>query len=730
MKKQIIFIVFITLSFFCVNAQDTDFSNLIVNNSFEYAWEGQVAQSGIDGWYSSSWRPWKATDVNHQNFYGWSVTDWSFRTATNNSQSLESSANPREGTFDIAIFGDQKFGDMWELYQVIDKNQLSAGTYKIEAKLAVRADRRTTQRVFANNRVQYYGPAINYTKAQMTVGEVATFAGWAAGNDELKDMVVYVTIGEDEDLKIGIRTSGKKFDGTMAANDATIYGCFKADYFRLTKIDPTSPIISDAKLSSLTVNAVLGNCALVPAFDPNVTSYTCVLPKGTKSIRPKIKTNFDGATYTGDNSVDVSSGTGVSTIEVKAFDGVTTKTYTINYSCATTGTTDLTHLIENNSFEYASDGTLLDADGDQIVDASHTNLGKDANGYRVKNSTAKEFYKWSVTNWDFASSTNTSQGMNRDFSDLTRVDGNYGVWLGGDKLFTVGGSNSSSFEFFQTIDKDKLSAGTYKIQCLMAVEDGKRTSQRLFANQSVQYHGNASQYVSNQTPGEVSTFAGWPTGVSLLQEMKVYTTITEEESLKIGVRTGDIKGDGSIAANANPLWGWFKTDYFRLVKIDPIDAADATLKSLTISSGSLSFNPTTTTYTVEIPNEITSVTPTAAANIDDATVTGVSEVVLDAEGKGTSTITVKALDGSTTKTYTVHYQRHASELKGLLADYSYKVVNKRLSVYNCPSYTVYSVSGIKVAEIRTNADDATVSLPAGCYIVNIPQKGTFKVVVK
>ncbi len=737
MKKTLLSLTLGMMSVFSVSAQDVDYTNQVINNSFEYAWEGQIAGApGADtpatGWKNSnSWRPrYTSNTSGHNTFYGWEVTDWSCGTGTNDAQSLESSGTPRDQTFDICIFGNGAFPVFWELSQNI--NGLPAGTYKVQARLAVDPAKRTTQRLFANNNVQYQGTVLNYVKAQFTAGENNTFAGYTGSATALDEMVVYTTIGENQPLKIGIRTGGRKIDGTMAAAADPLWGGFRADYFRVTKLDPTNPVITDAALTALSVSAVTGTCQLSPAFDPEVTTYSCVLPKGTKSVTPKLQTRFQSATLTGANAVDVSSGTGVSTILVTAVDGVTTKTYTINYTLATTGATDMTNLIVNNSFEYASDGTLLDANGDQVVDDVHTGKGKDANGYRVKNTVAKEYYNWSVTNWDFASSTNVSQGMNRDFSPLDKLDGNYGVWLGGDYSFKVAGANTNVFEFYQIIDKSLLPAGTYKVQCLLAVEDAKRTSQRLFANQSVQYHGTLTQYASNQTAGEVATFAGWGSSDKNLQEMKVYTTIGEEESLKIGIRTGNTKGDGTYAANASPLWGWFKVDYFRLVKIDPQDAANANLANLTLSAGSLTFDAATTSYNVQLPAETSSVTPTATAAMADVKVTGVGAVDVSS-GSGVSTITVTALDGTTTKSYTVNYVvGGTTALENAIAGCTYKIVDRKLSVYGCNAYAVYSLNGIKIAEVSNNANGTSAALSQGAYIVKAIGETTkvTKVIVK
>lgn len=209
----------------------------------------------------------------------------------------------------------------------------------------------------------------------------------------------------------------------------------------------------------------------------------------------------------------------------------------------------LTKKIVNNSFEYARKNQLI----------TSTVNGWFNNAWRPKKATEGEFYGWKVSNWNFRTSSNVSQGMNQD---NTNREGEYACWISGDLTF------SDQFELYQVIPADSLEPGTYKVQCRLAVEDGKRTSQRLFANKNVQYHGSASQYTSNLTPNEINTFAGYPGATSDLREMTVYTTIAAGESLKIGIRTGNKKGDGTFGINESPSWGWFKVDYFRLERVD------------------------------------------------------------------------------------------------------------------------------------------------------------------
>jgi hypothetical protein len=68
----------------------------------------------------------------------------------------------------------------------------------------------------------------------------------------------------------------------------------------------------------------------------------------------------------------------------------------------------------------------------------------------------------------------------------------------------------------------------------------------------------------------------------------------------------------------------------------------------------LSFDPATTAYDVELPEETTSVTVTATAAIEDAKVEGDGAVDVS-EGSGVSTIVVTALNGTAKKTYTINY---------------------------------------------------------------------------
>ncbi|MDR1120119.1 MAG: hypothetical protein LBM08_04300 [Dysgonamonadaceae bacterium] len=161
----------------------------------------------------------------------------------------------------------------------------------------------------------------------------------------------------------------------------------------------------------------------------------------------------------------------------------------------------------------------------------------------------------------------------------------------------------AGFELYQTIEG--LPAGDYIVRCRLATMTGLMTNVRLFANNNVQYYGKETDYVSNLTAGEVNTFAGWTGATNMnsptLQEMSVTVSITEGEALKFGIRSSNMKSDGSTpnGSNASNVLGAFKVDYFRLesksttATQEQIDAYEAALANalnsktelLSLSSG-------------------------------------------------------------------------------------------------------------------------------------------------
>ena len=126
--------------------------------------------------------------------------------------------------------------DEFWLYQTIPAAKLTPGTYRVRCKLWVEVNKKTNCRLFANNKVQYYGNENDYTNL-LTPDEVNTYAGYAGGNTTdfvLRDMEVEVEVGEGEDLTIGIKTGNQRNNGVRSTSDNA--GWFKVDFFRIHRI--------------------------------------------------------------------------------------------------------------------------------------------------------------------------------------------------------------------------------------------------------------------------------------------------------------------------------------------------------------------------------------------------------------------------------------------------------------------------------------------------------------
>jgi len=126
-----------------------------------------------------------------------------------------------------------------------------------------------------------------------------------------------------------------KFDGML--DEIRLYNepISLTDLQTLTRqygIDPKYIPSSNAYLKSMTL---VPSAPLNPAFDKYVYEYTCELPAGIESVRVNALPDDFLSTVTGTGVVDVSSGSGTAEVVVTAEDGVTVRTYTINFTVVT-----------------------------------------------------------------------------------------------------------------------------------------------------------------------------------------------------------------------------------------------------------------------------------------------------------------------------------------------------------------------------------------------------------
>lgn len=122
--------------------------------------------------------------------------------------------------------------EFFELSQTVPSEKLTPGEYEVRCKLWVEVAKKNNCRLFANDNVQYFGYETDYTNL-LTDGEEATYAGYPGGannNFVLRNLHVRVKIQEGDDLRLGIRSSCLKNDGSKANDNA---GWFKLDEFRV-----------------------------------------------------------------------------------------------------------------------------------------------------------------------------------------------------------------------------------------------------------------------------------------------------------------------------------------------------------------------------------------------------------------------------------------------------------------------------------------------------------------
>lgn len=169
-----------------------------------------------------------------------------------------------------------------------------------------------------------------------------------------------------------------------------------------------------------------------------------------------------------------------------------------------------------------------------------------------------------------------SYGIN---SDALNYHGKNLCWINSQPM-------PATFKLYQTIPAEKLTPGTYRIRCMLWVEEGKKTSCRLFANNNVQYYGYESDYTKLLTHGEVNTYAGYaglPTSNLTLRDMEVYVTVAEGEDLSFGIKTGNKKNDGTTATDNA---GWFKVDFFRIDRVEN-EIPDDVKEDLTLTEANI-----------------------------------------------------------------------------------------------------------------------------------------------
>lgn len=164
---------------------------------------------------------------------------------------------------------------------------------------------------------------------------------------------------------------------------------------------------------------------------------------------------------------------------------------------------------------------------------------------------------------------------------------------------------------------------------------GDGSASRLSATLNFRAIGNGSSTIAT-SGGEVY---GWDESTQSISHAGTTITVSAPQSSGNG-NTGNAGGNGNEGPTDSPLVG----------------SGDNTLKSLEISPGTLSpaFQPSVTSYSVQLPEDTTSIVVSAVPNDSKATVSVSHNNDLE-PGANTTYIVVTAENG-TQRTYTLHVQ--------------------------------------------------------------------------
>ncbi|OPY63605.1 MAG: Cadherin-like beta sandwich domain protein [Pelotomaculum sp. PtaU1.Bin065] len=222
---------------------------------------------------------------------------------------------------------------------------------------------------------------------------------------------------------------------------------------------------------------------------------------------------------------------------------------------------------------------------------------------------------------------------------------------------TVAGWGSSS----HVSNSNQISTYSNNYKNVRAISGGQFFAAALLADGSVRCWGTTSPAAGNIESGtELMTASA---GV------KAISTTPNKGALS-GADTCVLRGDGTFAVTGPDNCGQTQTPAGMNLVTQP-GGSDAGLSSLEATGYSLTpaFDASTTAYTVQVPNNVTSVSVTATAADGNAILKSgalaawgdCSRTVDLAEGNNLVTVAVTAADGATARTYTLNVKRAASE---------------------------------------------------------------------
>jgi len=472
---------------------------------------------------------------------------------------------------------------------------------------------------------------------------------------------------------------------------------------------------NDATLSALTIS----RGSLTPFFAANTTAYADTVSNATTALTITPTVNNSNATVTVNGTIVTSgtpsasqalvAGTNVITATVTAQDGVTTMSYTVTV-------VRLPNIPNDASLTglSVSNGTLTPAF------ASGTTAYKDT----VSNATT------SITVTPTISNIGETVKVNGVTVNPGTASGAIALSSGNTTITTVVTAADGVTKKTYTVIVNRISNNAYLSN--LALSSG--TLSPVFA----QATGGYTSSVSNATFSIMVTPTVNNSNATVKVNGVLVSSGTASSSIPLAV------GANTITAAVTAQDGVTKKTYTVVVTRA---VGDATLSNLTINSGTLSpvFVAGTVSYTASVTNATASITVTPTVNNPNATVkvngvtvsSGAASAAIPlALGANTITVLVTALDGVTTKSYTITITRALGDVdltnvvlsSGTLSpvyfagttSYTVLVTNATTSITVTPTAN-NPASTIKVNNVVTTSGTASapIALAVGNTTINM-----------
>jgi len=438
----------------------------------------------------------------------------------------------------------------------------------------------------------------------------------------------------------------------------------------------------DLKLSALTVSGA----SLKPVFNPVYKVYYATISAGISSVTVTATPQDPAATITGAGNVDVSSGKGTIKVSVaNAADPTFKREYVIYYLSDTQLTLKHSYTFDDgtaNDKVGGADGTVK---GGTFAEGKFTAEKEGDYIILPANKIAINTYPSITMEAHVTTGVNPAWTMYSYFGNSTGGDHTY--------FISLAGNNNQA--------RAVLNLGDGEVQA-SSIEPGSGEIHHyvnVITNDTLYWYvdGDLAQKTANKAGymiKDISNANAWlgygaygdPTWLGTTNEYNIYSGQMDAATVK---------------QRAIHFLGNISTD--------------ATLSSLTVSAGTLipAFNPEVTTYSVIIPNGVTTINVSAVANNAKSTVEGTGPVDVTS-GSGSATIVVTA-ENNSKKTYNIAFSK-ASEYT-LMHSYTFEDGTAKDVVGNANG-TLMGAGTIANGAYTAAANGDYIELPAATIAIN------------